>query len=65
MSILGWKEKNGIINKKIQKKSKNVCSIQKKVVTLHDFSCIVEWSVGGNLMYVGENEWIIWGGSGG
>ena len=37
-------EKNDVETIFFTKKCKNVCSIQKKVVTLHDFSCIVEWS---------------------
>ena len=39
----GYKyRKNKELIIKNTKKCKNVCSIQKKVVTLHDFSCIVE-----------------------
>ena len=39
----GYKyRKNKELIIKNTKKCKNVCLIQKKVVTLHDFSCIVE-----------------------
>ena len=29
----------------LQKKCKNICVYEKKVVILHDFSCIVEWTI--------------------
>mgnify|MGYP007111713127 CR=1 FL=1 len=41
IAFVGFGEVNSPIEL-ITKKCKNVCSIQKKVVTLHDFSCIVE-----------------------
>ena len=56
----GYKyRKNKELIIKNTKKCKNVCSIQKKVVTLHDFSCIVEWSIGQKNTYSGGNERIM------
>ena len=61
----GYKyRKNKELIIKNTKKCKNVCSIQKKVVTLHDFSCMVEWSVEVKYMYGVGNEWIIRSGCG-
>lgn len=47
-----------------EKKAKNICVCEKKVVILHDFSCIVEWSVWVGYAYGFENERIICGGGG-
>ena len=53
----GYKyRKNKELIIKNTKKCKNVCSIQKKVVTLHDFSCIVERSIWRKYTYRGGNE---------